>query len=128
MSESSRRIPFARSSQDRRETSCQPGAAQKTFFDGTKLPAVCGRFATTICSVFSPIFAIPSRTDHRTRSPLLRVGQLQQLLAEVGAGEQPDDRLGRVLQPLLQIDLVLELALCVPLRHLGNRLGIALQE
>src|SRR5215469_17380820 len=120
MSESSRRIPFARSSQNLSETLCGPGSAEKTFFDGTKLPAVCRRFTTTICSVFSAIFAILSRTDYRSRSPLLRVGQLQQLLAEVGAGEQPDDRLGRVLQPLLQIDLVLELALCVPLRHLGN--------
>src|SRR5215472_12022986 len=114
MSASSRRIPFARSFQNRRETTCQPRSAEKTFFDGTKLPAVCGRFATTICSVFSPVFSIPSRTNHRTHSPLLCVGQLQQLLAEVGAGEQPDDRLGRILQPVLQIDLVLELALCVP--------------
>src|SRR5258708_9930206 len=59
---------------------------------------------------------------------LLRVDQFQQLLAEVSAGEQPDDRLWRVLESLLQIDLVLELALGVPLRHFGDRLGITLEE
>src|ERR1700722_4848008 len=59
---------------------------------------------------------------------LLRIAELQQLLAEVRAGEQPDDRLGRVLESLLQIALVLELSLGVPLRHLGDRLRIAREE
>src|SRR5579862_2011824 len=66
--------------------------------------------------------------DHLRCSELLRIAQLQQLLAEVCAREQPDDCLRRVLEALLQIDLVLEFALGVPLRHLGNRLGIALEK
>jgi len=63
--------------------------------------------------------------DHCRSSGLLRIAELQQLLAKVCAGEQPDDRLRRILKSLLQIDLVLELAFRVPLRHFGDRLRIA---
>src|SRR5580698_1188079 len=59
---------------------------------------------------------------------LLRVGNLQKLLAEVRAGEKPDDGLGRILQPVLQIDLVFDFALRVPRAHFADSLGKMLQE
>jgi hypothetical protein len=59
---------------------------------------------------------------------LLRIGELQQLLADVRAGEQADDRLRRIFESFLQVNFVLELPLRVPLGHLGNRLGIAREK
>src|SRR5208283_2012771 len=59
---------------------------------------------------------------------LLRVAELQQLLAEVRSREQADDRLGRVLESVLQINLVLDFAFGEPPRHFGDRLGIARGE
>src|SRR5487761_1154193 len=63
-----------------------------------------------------------------TNAGLLRIGELQQLLAEVRAGEEPDDGLGSILEPVLEIDLVFDLAVGVPLRQFRDRLRIFLRE
>src|SRR5271155_5785322 len=69
-------------------------------------------------------WSAPPLTPAQDRS-LLRVAELQQLLAEVCAREQQDDGLGRVLGTVLQFALVFYFAFGEPLRHFADRLGIA---
>src|SRR6266852_4016493 len=73
----------------------------------------------------------PPRPEAALILPLelsLRIGNCQQLLAEVRASEQPDDGLGSVLQSGCEIKFVLDLTLRVPLPELRQRFGITLGE